>query len=400
MDFRRYLEFLRSQWEWIAIATIAGGVVAMAIALSATPKFAATAELFLATPGYSGVASMENADNSPFQADAFSQQRARSYVELAARPDLARRVVDSLQLQMSPEDLSAAVSARVRPDTVLIAVTVKSPSPVDAQNLANAVTAQLAEDIRQLETPAGMRIPNVDPVITQPAELPSRPTDPNIAVYALLGISIGFLVGVTGVVLLRRRRIVTDAGMVEQVVGLPVLAVVGDDPREREQEWNLAALTIERALPPERPVVIAVTAADGDAGESATATSELASALGRCGSVVTVVNTIAPPRHSVEFTRTVADWRQSADIVMVDVSNMLKRGDSAGVDDRLGDAFDHVLVVVLTGRVRQNQLRTAVDQLRSQQLSILGAVLTPGIRSAYKEVPQQFPVSLDRSSAG
>ena len=47
MSFRKYLGFLRSQWEWIAIATTAGGVVAMGIALTATPKFAATAELFL-----------------------------------------------------------------------------------------------------------------------------------------------------------------------------------------------------------------------------------------------------------------------------------------------------------------------------------------------------------------
>ncbi len=400
MDFRRYLEFLRSQWEWIAIATIAGGVVAMALALSATPKFAATAELFLATPGYSGVASIDNADNSPFQADAFSQQRARSYVELATRPDLARRVVESHQLAMSPTELAQSVSARVRPDTVLIAVTVKSPSPVDAQNLANAVTAQLADDIRRLETPAGMRIPNVDPVVTQPADLPSRPTDPNIAVYALLGITLGFLVGVTGVVLLRRWRVVTDPHMVTETVGLPVLAVVADEPSGRDEEWSLVALTIERTLPSERPVVVAVAVADGEGAESATATGELASALGRCGSVVTLVDTVAPPSAPEEFARTVADWRQSADIVLVDASNMLKRSGSAGIDQRLGDEIDHVLVVVVTGRVRQNQLHAMVDRLRAQRLSILGAVLTPGDRSANNDVPQQFAVSLNRRSAG
>lgn len=369
----------------------------MAIALLATPKFAATAEMFLATPGYSGIASIDNADNSPFQADAFSQQRASTYVELATRPDLARRVVDNHQLQISPEDLAAVVSARVRPDTVLIAVTVESSSPVDAQNLANAVAGQLAEDIRHLETPAGMRIPNVDPVITQPAELPSRPANPNIAVYALLGISTGFLAGVTGVVLLRRWRVVSDARTVEEVVGLPVLAMVGDEPREREQEWNLAALAIDRALPHERPVVIAVTAADGDAGESAAATGELASALGRCGAAVTLVDTITAPCDSDAVTRTVADWRQSADIVMVDASDLLKRSDS---DDRMGDEIDHVLVVVVTGRVRQSHLRTVVDRLRSQRLSILGAVLIPGIESLNNVVPQQFTVSSDRRSAG
>lgn len=375
MDFRRYLDFLRSQWEWIAIATIAGGMIAMSIALSATPKYAATAELFLATPGYSSVASTDNADNSPFQADAFSQQRARSYVELAARPDLAQRVVDKLQLDMSPADLAAAISARVRPDTVLIAVTVKSSSPVDAQNLANAVTVALAEDIRRLETPAGMRIPNVDPVITQLAEAPSEPTDPNIAVYVSLGISLGFLVGVTGVALFRRRRVITDARMVEQAGGLPVLAVLGGEAGDREQEWNLAALAIERALPGERPVYIAVTAADGDVGESAAAVGELTSAMTRRGSLVASMDTAA-------------ELRRSADIIVVDASNMLGRSDTAEVDNGLGDAIAQAVVIVVSGQVRENELRAALDRLKSQQISILGAVFTPGIRSAKSGVLQ------------
>jgi polysaccharide biosynthesis transport protein len=384
MDFRRYLDFLRSQWEWIAIATIAGGVIAMSIALSATPKYAATAELFLATPGYSSVASIDTADNSPFQADAFSQQRARSYVELATRPDLARRVVDKLQLEMSPTDLAAAVSARVRPDTVLIAVTVKSSSPVDAQNLANAVTVALADDIRRLETPAGMRIPNVDPVITQLAEAPSRPTDPNIAVYVMLGISIGFLVGVTGVALFRRRRLVTDARMVSEAGGLPVLAVLGGEADEREQEWNLAALAVERSLPRDRPVIVAVTAADGDAGESAAATNELAAALARSGSVVSSMGTVA-------------GMGQSADIVVVDASNMLRGNDIADEDDALGNANAHAVVIVVPGRVRENELRSALDRLKAQRISILGAVLTPGIRSAKSGVLQL--ISSNRRSA-
>jgi capsular polysaccharide biosynthesis protein len=375
MDFRRYLDFLRSQWEWIAIATIAGGMIAMSIALSATPKYAATAELFLATPGYSSVASTDNADNSPFQADAFSQQRARSYVELAARPDLAQRVVDKLQLDMSPADLAAAISARVRPDTVLIAVTVKSSSPVDAQNLANAVTVALAEDIRRLETPAGMRIPNVDPVITQLAEAPSEPTDPNIAVYVSLGISLGFLVGVTGVALFRRRRVITDARMVEQAGGLPVLAVLGGEAGDREQEWNLAALAIERALPGERPVYIAVTAADGDVGESAAAVGEVTSAMTRRGSLVASMDTAA-------------ELRRSADIIVVDASNMLGRSDTAEVDNGRGDAIAQAVVIVVSGQVRENELRAALDRLKSQQISILGAVFTPGIRSAKSGVLQ------------
>jgi hypothetical protein len=152
--------------------------------------------------------------------------------------------------------------------------------------------------------------------------------------------------------------------MVEEAGGLPVLTAVGDEVREREQEWNLAAFAIEHALPPARPVTVAVTAANGDIDESAAATYELASALGRCG---------------------------SGDITVVDATD-------AG--DRLGDEVRQALVVVVTGRVRQSELRAAVDRLRSQQFSILGAVLTPGIRSAKGGVPQEVSISSNRRVAG
>jgi hypothetical protein len=268
---------------------------------------------------------------------------------------------------MSPAELSSAVSARVRPDTVLIAVTVKSSSPVDAQNLANAVTLQLADDIRRLETPAGMRIPNVDPVITQPAEAPSRPTDPNIAVYALLGISIGFLIGVTGVALGHRRRVVTDARTVEAVGGLPVLGVV-EESSERGLDWSLAALSIEHALPRERPVILAVTEANEDVGESAAATIELTAALA-CFS----------------------------DIIVVDASRALERSDD--VSYGLRDEIDHILVIVVRGSMRQQELRAAFERLRSHDLSILGAVLAPPARPANSVVNKQFSTSSNRRSA-
>lgn len=370
MDFRKYLGFLRSQWEWIAIATTAGGVIAMGIALTVTPKYAATAELFLATPGYSSVSSIDTADNSPFQADAFSQQRARSYVELATRQDLAQRVVDNLQLQMSPADLASSVSARVRPDTVLIAVTVKAASPTDAQNLANAVTIQLADDIRRLETPAGMRISNVDPVITQPAEIPTEATDPNYVMYAMLGISIGFLVGVSGAALAQRRRVVTDARSVEAAGAVPLLAVVEEGDRGRGLDWGLAALAIEHALPRERPVILAVTEANDDASESAAAVFELTAALARY-----------------------------PEIIVVDGSNALQRSDTGDVSYGLRDAIDQVLLVVVTGRMRQNELRAAVERLRAQNLPILGAVLAPPALATNNDVTEQVSISSTRRGA-
>ena len=176
MDLRSYLQFLRRSWEWVAAFTLVGVIVAMVLWLSGTPKFVATSELFLTTPGYSSEGSLATDSTSPYAADEFSQQRARSYVQLASRVDLSRRVVEKLGIAMRPEDLAAATSASVRPDTVLIAVRVKSSSSAEAKVLADAVTAELANDIRKLETPSGSLIPVVDPVVTQLAETPLKPS--------------------------------------------------------------------------------------------------------------------------------------------------------------------------------------------------------------------------------
>ncbi len=163
----------------------------------------------------------------------FSQQRARSYVQLASRVDLARRVVEKFGINMRPEDLASATSASVQADTVLIDVTVKSSSPSEAKVLADAVTVELANDIRKLETPAGILIPVVDPVITQLAETPGKPSEPNISIYLIFGASGGFLVGVTAASWLRRRRAV-GGPQVEQFTGRPVLGSVASDPVDSE----------------------------------------------------------------------------------------------------------------------------------------------------------------------
>jgi Mrp family chromosome partitioning ATPase len=81
----------------------------------------------------------------------------------------------------------------------------------------------------------------------------------------------------------------------------------------------------------------------------------------------------------------------------VDASNMLRGNDIADEDDALGNANAHAVVIVVPGRVRENELRSALDRLKAQRISILGAVLTPGIRSAKSGVLQL--ISSNRRSA-
>ena len=300
MDLRSYVRFLRGSWEWIAALTSIGVVAAMALSLSTTPKFAATSELFLTTPGYSTMGSLSTFNTSPYQADSFSQQRARSYVELATPVDLARRVTDSLDINMRPEDLAAATSASVAPDTVLMNITVKASSSAEAKALADAVTAELANDIRKLETPSGTLIPTVDPVVTQPAGTPTRPVEPNIAIYLIFGATAGFLAGISAAAWLTRRRPVSGSHAVEEITGRPVLGTVpslsreegsstGDSASETiNRQWRMIQQNLAFELEEACDSVVALTGL-GSSDRSSEVARDLASAFAGAGSRVVLV---------------------------------------------------------------------------------------------------------------
>lgn len=316
MSLRSYLRLLRTSWECVAIFTLIGIIAAMAFSLSRSPTFVATSEIFLSTPRFGSITS----NNNPYLADDFSQQRARSYVQLASRPDLARRVVEKLGIDMRPEELAAATSASVRPDTVLMDVSVRSSSPADAKVLADAMTAEFARDIRTLETPSGLKVPVVDPIVTQPAETPERPIEPNIPIYFLLGGSGGFLVGVTAASLLARRRVdgtqvENDGTQVEKLTGRPVLGTVVSDSADSEgladggpstsnilkRQWDVVQQNVGVEIEHARDRVLAITTENGTRRSTSTAAG-LASAFARAGSRVVMVLT-QPNAHNYLTTR-------------------------------------------------------------------------------------------------
>jgi Mrp family chromosome partitioning ATPase/capsular polysaccharide biosynthesis protein len=316
-----YLRWLRENWACVATFTLIGIIVALAFSLSVKPKFVATSEIFLSTPRFGNVSLPAD---SPFLADGFSQQRARSYVPLASRVDLARRVVDRLGIDLRPADLAAATSAWTPPDTVLLDIAVESSSPHDAKILADAVTAELATDIRTLESRSGQVIPVVEPVVTKPAETPTKPSEPQIATYLLFGASGGFLAGVTAAAMLRRRRI--EGTELEQITGRPVLgAIVFHSAASQDAsggrrstfnrarwQWNDILKNLAFEMEQTGDQVLAVATENGS-GRGSAAAAGLASACANAGSRVALLlmRPKTPERQSSQERSDVGPLMQS-----------------------------------------------------------------------------------------
>jgi len=190
-----YLRIFRRYWWMLAVFTVLGLVIGYLSwvvnwwIIDFGPKYESTATLFVATQ--TGTTTAE-----AYQNDMFSQQRAVSYAALATSEQVAARAVDQLKSSISPDDLRAKISAKVRDKTVMLDVSVTDPSPEEAQAYADAVSNQLVEVVSQLETSRRGGTPSAAAVIVDNADYPTKPVGLKLWMRLLLGAAGGLIVGI------------------------------------------------------------------------------------------------------------------------------------------------------------------------------------------------------------
>ncbi|TSE00418.1 hypothetical protein FOS14_08350 [Skermania sp. ID1734] len=197
MDIETFAYVLRRKWRLVLVCLMAGLVAGIGFSLMQTPMFESTARVFLRTPGWNNVTTADTAETSPYHADEFAQQRARSYARLASSEAVAARVIGNTKIPMDPRDLAANTSVHLIPDTVLLDINVQNRSPSRARELADGVSAELASEIRAIETPRGSLIPTVEPVVISPATTPRTLAEPHVAFNLIIGAAVGLLFGVS-----------------------------------------------------------------------------------------------------------------------------------------------------------------------------------------------------------
>ena len=128
--------------------TVVAVLGAVAVTLLTTPLYQASTRLFVSTTAGGSASEV-------YQGNLFSQERVISYTKLLMGETLAQRTIDKLGLDMSAEELQEKVKASAAPDTVLIDVAVLDPSPVQARDIADALSDEFVVMVRELETPRG-----------------------------------------------------------------------------------------------------------------------------------------------------------------------------------------------------------------------------------------------------
>jgi receptor protein-tyrosine kinase len=431
VNLQDFVKLVRNRWVTIAVTALITILAAVAYTLIQTPLYQATTRLFVSTTSGSSTTDVYNGNR-------LSQERVLSYTQLVMGETLAQRTIDRLQLNMSAQGLKAKVAAKSKPDTVLIDVAVLDKSPVQARDIANALSDEFVVMARELETPTAGARPEARVVVEQRASIPEYPVVPKKKRNIALSVILGALLGI-GLAVLRDRldNTVKSQETVEEITGTggvgyipfdkdivdhPAISFDNDNSSTaeafRKLRTNLQFLTVDHP-----PRVIVVTSSSPSEGKSTTSINialalaeadnnvvlvdgdlrrpRLAKYLDVLGSVgvSTVLSGAAPLDEVLQQTKFPRLTVLAAGPTPPNPSELLGSLTAEKMLSELRAQFDYViidsapvlavtdgailaaksdgaLVVVRAGKTRRDQLAHAIGMLNDVGATLLGAVLT------------------------
>ncbi|MDN5745891.1 MAG: polysaccharide biosynthesis tyrosine autokinase [Nocardioidaceae bacterium] len=221
MDFKQFLGMLRRRWLTILIVLVLALAAAAIFTFTSTKKYESRAQLFLSVD-------VTNTSDA-YAALLFQSNRAASYATLAQSTTLSDRVINALDLDMTPEELSDKISASVITDTALIEITVTDEDPRQAQRIADVTTTEFASYLADLETPAGGDSA-ITVQVSNEADYNPDPVSPRLLLNFVMAALVGIIAGVA-LAMLRDLldRTVRTADHVAEITDSPVLASIGFD---------------------------------------------------------------------------------------------------------------------------------------------------------------------------
>ena len=431
MTLQQFIKMLRARWVTVCVTALVPILGAIVYSLIQTPLYEASTRLFVSTSAGTTVSDI-------YSGNRLSQDRVLSYTQLVMGETLAQRTIDRLDLDTNATALAQSVTAKAKTGTVLIDVGVLDPSPVQARDIANALSDEFVVMVRELETPTRGAKPEARVVVEQRASIPAAPVVPKKKRNLAVGIAMGAILGV-GLALLRDQldNTIKNAEALEEVTGIGVVGYIPFDKNLatahaiafdsdnsataeafRKLRTNLQFLAVDNP-----PRLIVVTSSSPSEGKTTTAIN-IALALAEAEhSVVLVDGDLRRPRlakyldivGSVGFS-TVLSGGASLDEVLQKTkfsqvtaltagtippnpsellgslaakkmfSDLRERFDYVIVDSSpllavtdgaiLAANSDGAIIAVRAGKTKRDQLEYAIGMLRDVDAKLLGAILT------------------------
>ncbi|MGO2559572.1 polysaccharide biosynthesis tyrosine autokinase [Brachybacterium sp.] len=231
------LAALRKLWWVVVIGGVLGAAGSLGYSSLQTPLYTATSSLhFSITQGSSATDLNQGAS--------YTQSQMLSYAQLVEGSLVLQPVIDDLDLETTPSELSRSISVSIPRDTSTMKITATATDPQRAADLAAASSEHLIEVLDEEGSKTADGSPSVTVAIYDEAVPPRYQSSPDKTRDAFLGGVIGGMVGIAAALLIalldtrvRNEEILVEAG------GDPVLGVVSKAPL-------LQARTLAVALEP------------------------------------------------------------------------------------------------------------------------------------------------------
>ena len=204
---------LLRKWWLIALSGILVASLFLAgTKLFVTPKYKSVTKIF--------VLSQQDGNYLTSMDIQLSSYLTKDYAELIKSRTVAQEVIDRLELSMTPESLMSQVLVQTKTDTRIVTIIVENEDPELARELANVIREVSAKQIVDV---MGVEAVNM----VDEANLPLKPSSPNVRNNILLGCAWGCLLAIAFILL---RYLLDDTIKseedVERYLNLTVLAAI------------------------------------------------------------------------------------------------------------------------------------------------------------------------------
>ena len=212
IDLMEMLTQILDHWLLVVICAVLGTAVMGVYSFRlATPLYKSTAKLYV-------VNSKDSAINlSDLQ---IGNYLAQDYQEVFHNWHVQDRVIEELDLHYTYSQLNGMVSVTNPSNTRILYITVTSPDPREAQDIAGTFAKVACEFI-------AVKMDQEQPNVFEEPRLPTSPSSPNKSRNLMIGFLLGALLAIAVIVI----RYVADDKIrtpedIEKLLGLPTLGVV------------------------------------------------------------------------------------------------------------------------------------------------------------------------------
>ena len=209
----------RRAWAIMLAAVIFGGAALTYTAIFVTPLYKAEALMYVNSSNISVGGAKVSISQGELTA---AQSLIKTYAVILSTRTTLNDVIEQSGVSYTYKELKEMISAQSVNSTEVFSITVTSPSPREAEMLANTIARILPEKISAIVEGSSARI--VDYAVE-----PAKKASPSLSKNALIGAMLGFVLACGIVVIMELTdEQIHDSDYLIQTYDIPVLAVIPD----------------------------------------------------------------------------------------------------------------------------------------------------------------------------